>query len=248
MILVRQRKNRASGKITTHKILKHYREEEKTPTERRSNVGVAYTLIAIGVVGLIALNWLVYSYQHRKSYIPSGFISVSATPAPSSVKPSTSAIVNYSVAPTLPKYITIPAIGIDNTRVIQLGLMSNGQIATPDNIYDTGWYKNSAKPGQPGAMFIYGHVSSWTADGVFYNLKKLTPGDDITITRGDNTTFTYQVIKSKVYAYNNVDMHAVLSPINPNKPGLNLMTCTGEVIKGTSEFNEREVVFTSLVR
>ena len=29
--------------------------------------------------------------------------------------------------------------------------------------------------------------------------------------------------------------------------GLNLMTCTGEAIAGTSEFNERLVVFTSLV-
>jgi hypothetical protein len=42
-------------------------------------------------------------------------------------------------------------------------------------------------------------------------------------------------------------MKQVLSPINPNKPGLNLMTCTGHVMKGTSEFSERLVVFTSLV-
>jgi sortase A len=96
-------------------------------------------------------------------------------------------------------------------------------------------------------MFIYGHVSSWTNDGVFYNLKKLKAGDTITITRGDNTTYNYQVVSVKIYPYNNVDMEQVLAPIDASKPGLNLMTCTGQVIKGTSEFNERLVVFTSLV-
>ena len=91
------------------------------------------------------------------------------------------------------------------------------------------------------------NVSSWTANGVFYNLKQLQPGDKVIITRGDNKTFTYQVVSSKVYNYKKVDMQAALSPIESNKPGLNLMTCTGQVIKGTSEFNERLVVFTSLV-
>ena len=43
-------------------------------------------------------------------------------------------------------------------------------------------------------------------------------------------------------------MSQVLSPVNPTKPGLNLITCTGQVISGTSEFNERLVVYTSLVK
>jgi sortase (surface protein transpeptidase) len=78
-------------------------------------------------------------------------------------------------------------------------------------------------------------------------LKQLQPGDKITITRGDNATFTYQVVKSQVYPYNNVNMNTVLSPVTPGTQGLNLMTCTGQIIKGTSEFNERIVVYTSLV-
>jgi LPXTG-site transpeptidase (sortase) family protein len=114
-------------------------------------------------------------------------------------------------------------------------------------IYDAGWYNASAKPGQDGAMFIYGHVSSWQANGAFYNLKKLTAGDTITITRGDNATFTYKVVSSKIYPKDDVDMNAVLAPVDASKPGLNLMTCTGTVIKGTSEFSDRLVVFMSLV-
>jgi sortase (surface protein transpeptidase) len=212
----------------------------------KSKTFLPYIFIIVGVIGLVISGIL---YTHRSGPPHNLTISqVDVTPAPSSVKPTAKAIASYTVAPTSPKYISVPAIGISNTRIIRLGILANGQIATPDDIFDTGWYDASAKPGQAGAMFIYGHVSSWTANGIFYNLKKLTPGDDITITRGDNQTFTYQVVATKIYPYMNVDMSAVLAPINPNLPGLNLMTCTGQVIAGTSEFNERLVVFTSLVK
>lgn len=172
---------------------------------------------------------------------------VQSQSAPSSEKPSTEAVNNYAVAPDLPKYINIPTIEVPKTRIIQRGLTKNNQIAEPDNIYDTGWYNGSTKPGQKGALFIYGHVSSWQANGVFYNLKKLKPGDKIYIVRGDNKQFVYQVVSLKTYNYKHVDMDQVLSPIDVAKPGLNLMTCTGRIIKGTSEFNERLVVFASLV-
>ena len=190
-----------------------------------------------------------YSYAHQPGppKLSKQAKAVQIATAPSSVKPKAVAIAAYTVAPTLPKYISIPSIGIGTTRIIQLGLLSNGQIATPDNIYDTGWFNQSAQPGQYGAMFIYGHVSSWTADGIFYNLKKLKPGSDVTIIRGDNTFYIYRVVTTKIYPYNNVPMSSVLAPIQSGTPGLNLMTCTGSVIKGTSEFNERLVVYTSLV-
>ena len=202
-------------------------------------------LIIIGIIGLIIAAGM---YFHKSSYGPPANISsVSVAAAPSSVKPPASTVNSYSVPPTDPKYIAIPAISINKVPIIKLGLLKTGAIATPNNIFETGWYDASSKPGQAGAMFIYGHVSSWSANGIFYNLKKLVAGDQVTITRGDNTNYTYQVVSTKIYPYNNVDMGQVLSPINSSTPGLNLMTCTGQVIKGTSEFNERLVVFTSLV-
>ena len=203
---------------------------------------MALGLIVVGAIGLVASAWL-YARQPR----PPKQASVAVGLPPSSVKPSAKVVASYTVAPDLPKYIAIPAIKLAPARVIRLGRLASGEITTPGNIYDTGWYEDSAKPGQAGAMFIFGHVSSWTANGVFHDLKKLQPGDKITITRGDDKQFTYQVVSTKIYPYNQVDMHAVLSPISAGKPGLNLMTCTGELIKGTSEFNERLVVFTSLV-
>lgn len=205
---------------------------------------LALAFITIGaVMGSIAGFLLIH---HRQTIPKPPPQAARSSPPPSTIEPTKQAVDTYSVASTLPKYITIPAIDIDKARVTQLGLTKNNQIAVPDNIHDTGWYNESTKPGQPGAMFIYGHVSSWQARGVFYNLKRLKPGDTITVTRGDDRDFSYRVVATKIYPFDHVDMSAVLRPVTPNRPGLNIMTCTGKIIKGTSEFSERLVVFATL--
>jgi len=194
----------------------------------------------------IALIVLVFDISFLvKTNSSSGFNNISTIGAPSSKKPTVAAVASYSVPPANPKYITISAINV-NARVDEIYLNANNQIEAPSNIYDSAWYNSSSLPGQKGAMFIDGHVSSWTADGVFYNLKKLVAGEHIVITRGDNTKYTYVVNAVKIYPYNNVDMTQVLAPYTPNTAGLNLMTCTGQVIKNTSNFNERLVVYSTL--
>lgn len=225
-----------------HLIKKSEGQEQKPQVKLFIGLG----LIIIGLAGLIVAV-VVYAGQPMPPKLKGKVKSVDVVSAPSSTKLSSKTVASFSVPPTDPKYISIPAIGIGNVPVLKLGLLSGGAIATPHNIYEAGWYDGSSQPGQIGAMFIYGHVSSWTANGVFYNLKKLVPQDTVVITRGDNTTYVYSVVTSRVYPYNAVDMNQVLSPINASVSGLNLMTCTGQVISGTSEFSERLVVFTRLV-
>ena len=165
---------------------------------------------------------------------------------PSTTKPTVTAFNKYVVAPDLPRYLVIPRLGVE-ARVLQVGVTNTGALGTPPDIYDTAWYTGSAKPGQPGATLIDGHVSSWTAHGVFYGLKTLAAGDNIQIIRGDGATLNYQVVKTQTYGAGNVDMQAAVTPVTAGKSGLNLITCTGQVIKGTSEFNERVIVFAQQV-
>jgi sortase (surface protein transpeptidase) len=165
---------------------------------------------------------------------------------PSTTKPSAHAISSYVVAPDLARYLKIPKLGV-NARVMQTGVTKTGALGTPSNVYDTAWYTGSAKPGQPGATLIDGHVSSWTTHGVFYGIKTLIGGDMIQVVRGDGTVLNYQVVRTQVYDANSVDMQAAVTPVTAGKSGLNLITCTGQVEKGTSEFNERVIVFAQQV-
>jgi len=179
------------------------------------------------------------------SHSTSASSNTGSTP-PSTTKPQTSALASYSVPADQPRYIDIPSLGA-HARVLKVGINAAGELGTPDSVFDTAWYSGSAKPGQPGAMLIDGHVSSWTTHGVFYGLKNLKSGNIIKVQRGDGQTFQYKVVKSQTYQADKVDMEAALVPVNPNAPGLNLITCTGQVKPGTSEFNQRIVVFTEQI-
>ncbi len=189
----------------------------------------------LAVIGVLLL-W------HHKANAPA---HTATTEQPSSIKPSTVDVDTYSVASDLPKYIEIPSIGVEKSRIYGLGTLKDGEIATPSNVHDTGWYTDSAKPGQPGTMFLFGHLSSWESEGVFYNLKKLKPGETITITRGDDKTYSYEVVKGASYAADQVDMNQVLSPVNGAEQSLTLMTCDGKLIQGTNDFTSRFVLYAS---
>ena len=152
---------------------------------------------------------------------------------------------SYKVAPSFPRKISIAKIGVDS-RVLALGVKSNNELKAPVNIYDTGWYEGSAKPGEQGAMLLDGHVHGPTQPGVFYNLKKLVAGDVIAVERGDGTKFNYRVVSSKTYDKENVDMAVAMSPVEAGKPGLNLITCAGSFNNQADQYEDRLVGFATL--
>ncbi|HYF96541.1 MAG TPA: sortase [Patescibacteria group bacterium] len=161
---------------------------------------------------------------------------------PSTDKPDRSEFDAYQVAPDAPRYIFISKLAAE-AIVKPMGLTAQNQIEAPVNVFHAGWYTKSAKPGHTGAMVVDGHVSSRHTQGIFSGLKDLKGGDSIIIVRGDNQKINYKVVKSQVYDADRVDMTAVLKPVNPQKSGLNLITCAGTVIKGTHQFDKRIVVF-----
>jgi sortase (surface protein transpeptidase) len=150
---------------------------------------------------------------------------------------------SYSVAPDLPKLLTIDKLGV-NARVIRLGVNPSNVLKAPSNIFDVGWYEGSAKPGENGTMVIDGHVSGPTKHGVFYSIKTLAEGDKVKVTRGDGKVFTYTVTGTQVYDDDKVDMVKVLTSSVPGKPALNFMTCTGKFDVRSNKFEQRVVVFT----
>jgi sortase (surface protein transpeptidase) len=161
---------------------------------------------------------------------------------PSTEKPKPSEFDSYTVAPDHPRYLFIPTLSI-KAMIKPIGLTKDNRIDVPKNAFDVGWYTPSAKPGQSGVLVIDGHVSGGAVPGIFYNLNSLQIGDTTTLERGDGTQYIYRIVKKQEYSVNNVDMTAVLTPIS-NRPGLNLITCTGNVIKGTNNYDKRLVVFT----
>lgn len=159
---------------------------------------------------------------------------------------SPNAIRSHTVAPDAPRYIIIDKLGV-KARIKAVDTKASGELEAPKNIFDVGWYRSGGKPGSSGAMLLDGHVSSPRKAGVFKNIPKLIAGDTIKVERGDGQIFIYKVIRGKSFPADNVDMKSAVTSVTPGKPGLNLITCHGKVVKGTSEFSERYIVYTEQV-
>ncbi|MBC7746456.1 class F sortase [Pedobacter sp.] len=195
--------------------------------------------ISVVIVGFYQNNQVATQVKN----VAQSVVGTTASRQPDETKPDAASQSSYTVGPTKPRMLIIDKLGV-NARVHQLGVDSNNELQTPNNIYDTGWYDNSAKPGDAGgAILIDGHVHGPTQPGVFYKLKTLVAGDIIKLERGDDTVYTFKVVKSQTYPVDNVDMNAAIVSAVPGKLGLNLMTCTGSVNTQTQSYNERLIVF-----
>lgn len=144
--------------------------------------------------------------------------------------PAEEEVVSYTVSPDKPRYLSIEKLGIQNSRVLEMGLTNGGALDTPNNVFDVGWYRASGKPGQGGTMLIDGHNGGPHVEGIFKHLDTLTPGDIIKVERGDGKVFKYSVVENYEISLDeaNSKMHLMEQSPVPGKESLSLITCIGE--------------------
>ena len=145
-------------------------------------------------------------------------------------EPTEKEVKEYTVAPDRPRYLTVEKLKVKNSRILPMGVNTSGELDTPRNIFDVGWYEASGKPGQGGTMIIDGHNGGPHVHGVFKNLPDLVAGDIIKVERGDGAIFNYKVVENKTVPLSESDAYmtaAARSP-EPGKESVTLITCTGE--------------------
>lgn len=156
------------------------------------------------------------------------------------VKPS--AIDSYKVAGDLPRTIKVDDINL-YARVLPMGVNADSSMQAPINIFDSGWYSASSKPGEDGAMVIDGHASGPSRQGLFAYIDTLKKGQKIEVERGDGKVFTYEVVALETVSVDDIDMAKVLSTYGDSEQGLNLITCAGTWIRESGSFTDRAVVY-----
>jgi LPXTG-site transpeptidase (sortase) family protein len=143
-----------------------------------------------------------------------------------------------------PVGISIPKIGVD-AKIQEVGITKKGNMATPSNFMDVGWYKFGTVPGSMGSAVMAGHVNNELGlSAVFGKLGDLTEGDDIYVTMEKDKKLHFQVIKIKTYAFDAPGEEV----FNENDAKLlKLITCTGNWIDKIKTHNKRLVVSAILV-
>ncbi|HUC90152.1 MAG TPA: class F sortase [Patescibacteria group bacterium] len=206
---------------------------------------VLISICCLGSGGFILLRTHHSAAQRSKPTAGAAKAMTSSSQKAIEIAPTPAEINSHSVPPTDPRYISIAKLGIQKARVAPMSITTEGSIQAPTNIYDAGWYADSAKPGQPGAMFIDGHIAGPHNTGIFAGLTQLAAGDTITVEKGDGTVLTYAVDYVEQVPADSVDMHKALAPYNADKQSLNLMTCGGTFDNQTNQYQNRIVVYAS---
>ena len=163
--------------------------------------------------------------------------------------PTEEQVTEYTVAADCPRYLSISKLGVVNARIIAVGVKSNGELGTPNNIFDVGWYEASGKPGQGKTIVIDGHNGGPHVHGVFKDLPNLVEGDIIKIERGDGKIFEYKVVENKTVVQSEADAYmktAFKSPVS-GKESVTLISCTGEWSQAQGTYLSRQFTRAILV-
>lgn len=198
-------------------------------------IGVGAYIFAILVLfQFAAVQYVLASYENQ----------------PPTVTPGMSEVITQNTnlkKPTIgiPVRLKIPSIRV-NAPIDLVGILPDGSMGIPTRPLNAAWYELGPKPGEIGSAVIDGHVNWWYgATGVFGKLKKLKPGDLITVQddQGKAISFIVQIIKS----YKQKDDATSIFTSNDGKAHLNLITCDGKWVKGAKAYSERLVVFADAV-
>ena len=202
----------------------------------------------IGVLGLLLLIFLIRVATFENDYYSSKEGTERAVAEQNDdaqldeTKPTDNEIKEYTVAPDRPRYLTIEKLGVANSRVLPMGRTMTGELDTPNNIFDVGWYEASGKPGQGGTMVIDGHNGGPHVHGVFKNLPNLVEGDIIKIERGDGKIFQYKVVENKTVDLNGADSYMAVAMKSPEygKESVTLISCTGDWSQAQDTYLSRQ--------
>ncbi|HEY0509010.1 MAG TPA: class F sortase [Blastococcus sp.] len=198
---------------------------------RRARIALPVTLLAVVLAGCGAGN-------------PDVTASEGSTSASSAPDGTATATPGSAVPSSPPVRLQVPEIGVDS-ELMELGLQDDGSLEVPPAGFPAGWFTGAPMPGEVGPAVMAGHVDWDGSPGVFYDLRSLTPGDEIAVTREDGSTLDFAVVSVEQFPKDEFPTAAVYGDLD--HPGLRLITCGGSFDAGERSYTDNIVVFADLI-
>jgi sortase (surface protein transpeptidase) len=167
--------------------------------------------------------------------------TTAAPPTSTTLPPTTTTVYTHAIAS--PSRIVIPAIGVD-AETVAVGIAKDGGMEVP-KVGLTGWYRLGPAPGAPGPAVIVSHVSYGGKKGVFYDLKRLEPGDEILI-YGDNGDHAVVIVDSKEITLK-TELPTERIWNKTQDPVIRLVTCGGRFDPKTRHYLSNVIVYGHLL-
>jgi len=138
-----------------------------------------------------------------------------------------------------PAELDIPAAKI-SAPIVDIGLANDGSMEVPPTPDVVGWYRTSARAGQPGNAVLAGHVDWGKNAAVFWGLRDLKASDPIMLRGSDGVEHRYLVQWNRVFANNDPAALNVLR--GSDESLLTLITCDGVYDRSAQNYTDRRIV------
>jgi hypothetical protein len=169
--------------------------------------------------------------------------SMVVPPAPGGVSAGTAA--EGTLPQSRPVQLHIPAIGV-SAGFVRLGLEPDGTMEVPKSAHEAGWYRGAPTPGARGPAVVTAHVDWLHEKGVFHDLGRVRPGDEVTVDRTDGAAAVFGVTRIEQYPKSQFPIEDVYGDTDGAE--LRLITCGGHFDHATHSYSDNVVVYARMVR
>jgi sortase (surface protein transpeptidase) len=127
-----------------------------------------------------------------------------------------------------------------DAEVSPVGLEPNGEMEIPPAT-QAGWYLHGPRPGEAdGTAVIAAHVDYGGQRGVFYDLRGLAVGGEVSVTDQAGAVHRYVVVERYQVDKDELPIEQIFVADGP--PGLTLITCGGAFDRGARSYDDNIVV------
>jgi LPXTG-site transpeptidase (sortase) family protein len=166
-------------------------------------------------------------------------------PVPATADPPADTVEEGTLPSSWPRQLHIPRIGV-STGFVGLGLQPDGTLEVPTDAQTAGWYREAPTPGERGPAVVTAHVDWQHDEGVFHDLGRMRPGDEVTVDRSDGVTVTFGVTRVEQYSKSQFPTEQVYGPTHGAE--LRLITCGGDLDRATHSYTDNVVVYARMIR
>jgi LPXTG-site transpeptidase (sortase) family protein len=136
--------------------------------------------------------------------------------------------------------LIIPSAKV-NAPLQTKGVNTRNEMENPDGKDNVAWYNFTARPGFGSNAVFSGHVDWYTGErGVFWYLRDLKEGDEITLRLSDGMELKYRVVRNETFKADNAPVAEIVGPTTAES--ITLITCEGVFSRNSQDYSDRRVV------
>jgi hypothetical protein len=143
-----------------------------------------------------------------------------------------------------PVTLVIPKMGI-SAHIENVNLELKNNLHAPWKWNEVAWNWIGPRPGEGGHATIFGHLDSYCCPAIFWHLKYLIAGDQLTVVYPHNQSVRFRVMWQHDYANATIPYQWMYS--TRGQRGLILATCSGDFHTDGSGYDHKLVVFARMI-